>query len=71
MEIEHTKPTTCYFKKSIHGATGGLLLLETGVCQPFYYVKLCCVERSRLANQVEYYEDKLKPQVYSILIIIF
>lgn len=72
-EIENTKSTTVHFKKSLPGVKGGLLLIETGICQPFYYLKLCCVERARLTNQVEYYEDKFKPPVkyfyYSFLIV--
>lgn len=58
-----TKPTICYFKKSVPGATGGLLLLETGVCPPFYFVKLCSIERARLTNQMEIYDDKYIPLV--------
>lgn len=66
VEIDYTKPTTCYFKKSVPGATGGLLLLETGVCQPFYYVKLSCVDRSSFTNQTEFHEDKFKTRVQNI-----
>jgi len=60
MDIDYSKPTTRYYKKSIPGATGGLLVIETGICQPFYYVKLCCVEKSRFGNQIE---DKTKHSV--------
>lgn len=63
METDNTKPTTCYYKKSVPGASGGLLLIETGLCQPYYYVKLCGVERALITNQVEYNEDKHKSQV--------
>lgn len=66
VEMDYTKPTTCYFKKSVPGAAGGLLLLETGVCQPFYYVKLCCIERSCLTNQTEFQEDKFKTRVQNV-----
>lgn len=68
MELD-TKSTTVYFKKSLPGVKGGLLIIETGICQPFYYLKFCCVERARLTNQVECYDDKYKPPVrYSIII---
>lgn len=65
VEVDNNKPTTRYYKKSIPGTTGGLLILETGICQPFYYIKLCCVERSRLGNLTE---DKPKSPVKKIFI---
>lgn len=63
--MDYNKPTTRYYKKSIPGAAGGLLILETGICQPFYYVKLCCVEKSRIGNQVD---DKPKPPVRTMIL---
>lgn len=66
MDMDYTKSTTCYYKKSVPGSTGGLLLMETGICQPFYYVKLSSVEIARFANQVEYFEDKYKPMVKNV-----
>lgn len=68
MEIDNSKPSTCYFKKSVPGASGGLLLMETGVCQPFYFVKLSFIERARLTNQVENYEEKKKSMVLHLII---
>lgn len=62
MEMDY-KPTTCYYKKSVPGATGGLILIETGICQPFFYVKISSVDVDKFANQVEFFEDKYKPLV--------
>lgn len=55
LEIDNNKPTTRYYKKSVPGVAGGILILETGVCQPFYYVKLSCIERNIIGN---HFEDK-------------
>ncbi|VVC31045.1 Hypothetical protein CINCED_3A015141 [Cinara cedri] len=66
MEKDNIKSTICYFKKSIPGVTGGLLLLETGVCPPFYFIKLCSIERERLTNQLEIYDNKYLP-LHSLL----
>ncbi|XP_050530001.1 KICSTOR complex protein SZT2-like isoform X2 [Daktulosphaira vitifoliae] len=49
-ELDTLITSTCYLKKSVPGINGGLLLIETGVNQPFYYFKLSCVERARLTN---------------------
>jgi len=60
MDLDCTKSITRYYKKTIPGASGGLLLIEIGVCQPFYYIKLSCIERARITNLVENYKDKCK-----------
>ncbi|XP_050434218.1 uncharacterized protein LOC126841666 isoform X2 [Adelges cooleyi] len=67
-ETDISKATTCYLKKSVPGINGGLLLIETGVSQPFYYVKMCCVERARLANNSdEPDDDEENQQQYTLL----
>lgn len=56
--MEHTKSTTSHFKMSVPGSNGGILFIETGLCQPFYYVKLNCVEKDKFTNQFNYYDDR-------------
>lgn len=58
MDLDNTKSITRYYKKTIPGVSGGLLLIEIGLCQPFYYIKLSGIERARITNQVENYKDK-------------
>lgn len=52
MEMDYNKSSTRYYKLAVTGDNGGLLLLETGVSQPFFYIKLSYVDKSMIGSQL-------------------
>lgn len=53
MEMDYNKSSTRYYKLAVTGENGGLLLLETGVSQPFFYIKLSYVDKSMIGSQLQ------------------
>jgi len=50
--MDYNKSSTRYYKLAVTGDNGGLLLLETGVSQPFFYIKLSYVDKSMIGSQL-------------------
>lgn len=38
--------------------------METGVCQPFYYIKLSCIENAKFTHLDENSDEKYNKQVF-------
>lgn len=51
IDVDYNKSSARYYKQAVTGDSGGLILLETGVSQPFFYIKLSYVDKSMIGNQ--------------------